>query len=89
MNSRYTKEAKAAELLVRERVNEEMTFRCLTRTTECRLPPYASFFAKRKKLRRKEALGLFTSRFSECQLEQGYRSFFIFLYLYLCICFKV
>lgn len=43
MNSRYTKEAKAAELLVRETVTMGMTFRCLTRTTECGLPPYTSF----------------------------------------------
>lgn len=29
MNSRYTKEMKSIELLVRERVNAGMTFRCL------------------------------------------------------------
>lgn len=77
MNSRYTKEARAVELLVRERVNSGITL-----SRACRPP------TKRKKLRRKESHWLFAPRFLECQLEQGYRCFFISVYLYLHMFFK-
>lgn len=66
MISRYTKKAKAVELLlVRERVNSGMTLS-------------GAIPLLRERLRRKESHGLFASRFLECQLEQGYRCFFIF-----------